>query len=189
MRAFIAIYPPLEIRESLLRAARNLLPEDVFRWTSPANAHLTLKFLGNTAEESLPGLQETLYAVCNRHEQFEIEPRGIGAFPSARKARIVWAGVGQGSASLLALAEDLEDFLAPLGFEKEKRGFKPHITLGRARRRPGRLPEGAEAVEAPGFAARRIELVESSPGEGGVAYSTLSAHPLLQRPRHPSDRE
>ncbi|MDQ4105945.1 MAG: RNA 2',3'-cyclic phosphodiesterase [Actinomycetota bacterium] len=188
MRTFVAIYPPLETRETLLRAARDLLPEDVFRWTSPANVHLTLKFLGDTAEESLPALRETLDVVCNRHEQFEIEPRGIGAFPSARKARIVWAGVGQGSASLLALAEDLEDSVAPLGFEKERRGFKPHITLGRARRRPGRLPEGTQTVKAPGFAARQIELVESSPGKDGVAYSTLSAHPLLRRPSE-IDRE
>lgn len=186
MRAFVAIYPPLEIRETLLRAARNLLLAAEFRWPRPANVHLTLKFLGDTTEESLPALREALDAVCNRHEQFEIGPRGIGAFPSARKARIVWAGVGQGSTNLQALAEDLEKSLAPLGFEREKRGFKPHITLGRARKRPGWLPEGTEAVEAPVFPARWIELVESSPGEGGVAYSSLSAHPLLQRP---SDRE
>ena len=189
MRAFIAIYPPPELRENLLQTARALLPGNEFRWIKPTNVHLTLKFLGETEEERLADLREMLDTVCGRHEPFEIKPRGIGAFPSPRKARIVWAGVDAGANALLSLAEDIEESLSPLGFEREKRGFKPHITLGRARNRPGRLPEGTDAVEAPGFSARFVELVESSLGSGGAVYTTLSEHPLNRRPRRASNRE
>ncbi len=189
MRVFVAIYPPLEIRESLLQTARELVPAE-FRWVKPANVHLTLKFLGDIEEESLPGLRETLDAVTGRHELFEISPRGIGAFPSHRKARIVWAGVEEGADELHALAEDLEESLALRGFEKEKRGFKPHITLGRSRNRPGQLPEDPGDVEAPGFTARLVELVESSLGAEGAVYTTLSEYPLRgSPPRRTSDRE
>lgn len=178
MRAFIAVYPPLEIRENLLQKAQDLLPGNEFRWAKPANVHLTLKFLGDIGEESLTGLQESLDAVCKRHEQFEVVPRGIGAFPSPRKARIVWAGVDKGADALRTLVEDLEGPLSVLGFEREKREFKPHITLGRSRNRPGMLPSGTESVTAPGFSARRVELVESFLGADGATYSTLSEHPL-----------
>lgn len=180
MRAFIAIYPPLEVRKDLLQKARGLLPGNEFRWAKPANVHLTLKFLGEIEDENLTGLKETLDVVCRHHEQFEIVPRGIGAFPSTNKARIVWAGVDEGTDALLALAEDLEGSLRVLGFEGEKRKFKPHITLGRSRNRPGTLPEETESVTAPGFSARRVELVESSLGADGATYSTLSEHPLPQ---------
>lgn len=178
MRVFVAIYPPLEVRENLLQRARDLLPGDEFRWAKPANVHLTLKFLGDIGEESLTGLKETLDVVCGRHEQFEILPCGIGAFPSSHKPRVVWAGVDEGADALIALAEDLEGSLTMLGFEREKRKFKPHITLGRSRNRPGTLPAGTETVTAPGFSARRVELVKSSLAADGAAYSALSAHPL-----------
>lgn len=189
MRTFVAIYPPPEVRASLSQTVRDLLPQDVFRWIDPANVHLTLKFLGETGEESLPDLGETLDAVCERHAPFEARPRGIGAFPSPRKARIVWAGVERGADELNALASDLEESLASLGFERERRGFKPHITLGRSRNRPGVLPPGTGAVEAPAFTARRVELVESKLGESGAVYKTLSAHPLGLPHGETSDRE
>lgn len=191
MRVFIAIYPPLEIRERLLRTAQNLVPGDAFRWSKPANVHLTLNFLGNVEEENLAGLRQTLDTVCGRHGPFEIKPCGIGAFPSSRKARIVWAGVDKGAEALRVLAEDLEESLSRLGFEKQKRGFKPHITLGRSRSSPG-LPEDTESMksmEAPGFLAQRVDLVESSPGAGGAVYATLSGHPLHRDIRRASDRE
>jgi 2'-5' RNA ligase len=186
MRAFIAIYPPPEIRADLLQAARTLLSVDEFRWVKPANVHLTLKFLGDIEEESLADLGDILDTVCGRHGQFDIEPDGIGAFPSTRKARIIWAGVGKGSDALLALSEDLEESLSSFGLEREKRGFEPHITLGRSKGQPGRLPETG-AFTAPGFVARRIELVESSLGEGGTCYDTLSEHPLIRAPKRSSD--
>ncbi len=189
MRVFIAIYPPLEIREPLLRKARDLLPGNEFRWVKSANVHLTLKFLGDVEEERIAGLQESLDVVCGRHERFEVVPRGIGAFPSPWKARVIWAGVDKGTDALLALAKDLEGSLAALGFESEKRGFEPHITLGRSRDRPGTLPVGTGSVTAPGFLAWRVELVESSLGADGAVYSTLSEHPLRRVFQRSSDRE
>jgi 2'-5' RNA ligase len=172
MRAFVAVFPPPEIRRVLVEAARRLPRTGEVRWVRPANVHLTLKFLGEVPEEDLDRVAEALEPVCDRHEPFEVEPTGFGAFPSTRRGRILWAGIGEGSERLRALAEDVEDSLERLGFEREARAYFPHLTLGRARGRPVALTTTETPSSVPGFSVRHMELVRSEPGEAGTTYST-----------------
>jgi RNA 2',3'-cyclic 3'-phosphodiesterase len=181
VRAFVAVFPPSEVREALLSAARELPVAGAVRWIRPDNVHLTLKFLGDVPkEELLDQVAGSIEVVCGRHEPFEAGPSAFGAFPSARRARILWAGIAEGSDRLRALAEDVETSLEPLGFEREDRAYVPHLTLGRARARPVVL----EAVEAPStipsFTVRNMKLVQSVPGGAGVTYSTLATCPLSE---------
>lgn len=181
LRTFVAIFPPSGVQEALLRAARDLLVEDSVRWARPANVHLTLKFMGETPEEKLEDIHAALSAVAGRHGAFRVRPSGLGAFPSTRRARTIWAGVDVGSASLQALAEDVEKALEPLGFGRERRAYTPHATLGRARKRSVRLPE-SDVGRLPDFRARRLDLVESVPGPGGVSYTVRGSYPLSGAP-------
>jgi RNA 2',3'-cyclic 3'-phosphodiesterase len=181
VRAFVAVFPPPEIREALVSAARELPVVGAVRWIRPENVHLTLKFLGDVREEDLlDRVEGALEVVCGRHEPFEAEPSAFGAFPSARRARILWAGIDEGSDRLRALAEDVESSLQPLGFEREDQAYMPHLTLGRARARPVVL----EAVETPStipnFTVRNMELLQSVPGGAGVTYPTLATFPLSE---------
>lgn len=177
MRVFVAIFPPPGVREELICQARRQPVGGDVRWVKPANVHLTLKFLGEVAAESIDRISETLEPVGRLHGAFTVEPSGFGAFPSKRRARILWAGVTGGSERLEALAGDVEEALEHLGFGREERGYVPHITLGRARGRPVRL--GNENVlEAAAFEVGRLDLVESRSGEAGAVYSTLAAFPL-----------
>jgi 2'-5' RNA ligase len=180
-RTFVAIFPPPGVQEALLRAARGLLAEDSVRWTRPANVHLTLKFLGETPEENLEDIHAALGAVAGRHGAFRVRPSGLGAFPSARRGRTIWAGVDEGSDSLQALAEDVEKALEPLGFGRERRAYTPHATLGRVRKRFVRLPE-PDVGRLPDFRARRLDLVESVPGPDGVSYTVRGSYPLSGAP-------
>jgi 2'-5' RNA ligase len=179
LRAFVAIFPPPEVGEHLLRSARSLVRHDRVRWSPPQNVHLTLKFLGNVAEEDADRLREALGTLAGGHEPFLIEPSGLGAFPSKSRARIVWAGVAGGAGRLRALAGELEGTLETIGFERESRAYVPHITLGRVRGRPVGL-EASGPLSGPGFVANRIELVESVPGGGGSVYSTVADFPLSE---------
>ena len=183
MRTFVAVFPPPETQEALADAARGLPVVGKVRLTPPANIHLTLKFLGDVSQEDLGRLAEVLEPVRERHEPFEAGISGFGAFPSPRRARILWAGIGEGAAELRALARDVEESLEPLGFEREDRTYVPHLTLGRARGRPVAL-ETVETVESPSlvpeFFVRHAELVESVLGGAGAAYSTLAAYPLSE---------
>jgi 2'-5' RNA ligase len=181
VRSFVAVFPPPEIQEALASAARGLPVVGKVRFTPPANVHLTLKFLGDVSEDDLGRVAEALEPIREKHERFEAGISGFGTFPSPKKARVLWAGIGEGSDRLRALAEDVEESLEPLGFEREVRIYVPHLTLGRARGRPVAL----EAVEAPSpvpaFPVSRVDLVQSVLGEGGAAYSTLAAYPLSER--------
>jgi 2'-5' RNA ligase len=181
MRAFVAIYPPLEARKDLIQKAKTLLTTNEFRWTKSANVHLTLKFLGDVNEEDLTGLEDVLKAVSGRHAQFVVEPLGIGAFPSSRKARVVWAGVDEGAEALRALALDLQDSTSWLDRGREIREFTPHITLGRARNEPISLPETRASYEGR-FVTEHIELIRSVPGEDGLTHETLSRYALRPTP-------
>jgi RNA 2',3'-cyclic 3'-phosphodiesterase len=176
VRAFVAVFPPREVREALIRAARELPVSGEVRWVRPANVHLTLKFLGDVAEGDLSRVAEVLESVRERHEPFEAALSDFGAFPSNRRARILWAGIGEGSQRLRALAHDVEVSLEPLGFEREDRPYTPHLTLGRARGRPVSLDAAATTLTR--FSVRRMELVKSVLGDAGAAYSTMGAYPF-----------
>ncbi len=90
---------------------------------------------------------------------------------------MLWSGVNEGSAALSNLVADVEEVLEPLGFGREKRLYEPHVTLGRVRGKPARLPDGVD-VWAPVFTARRLDLVESLLGANGATYKKLESYPL-----------
>lgn len=145
------------------------------------NVHLTLKFLGDVRAENLDGIRAALGELCARYAPFDAALAELGAFPSARRAKILWIGVGTGSDRLCSLAADIDDALAPLGFETEKRPYVPHLTLGRVRGRPMNLdlPSG---VEGSGFRVGRIELMKSTLSAEGVNYRTVGNFALGGKP-------
>jgi 2'-5' RNA ligase len=175
VRAFVAVFPPPEVQEALAGAARGLPIAGKVRLTPTANVHLTLKFLGDVPEDDLGRVAEALEPLREKHDPFEARISGFGAFPSPKKARVLWAGVGEGSDRLRALAEDVEESLEPLGFERENRPYVPHLTLGRARGRPVAWETVETLSPVPGFPVRRVDLVHSAPG---AVYTTLAAYPL-----------
>lgn len=181
MRAFIAIFPPPEIRAAAVARAREAVRHlgNRVRWAKPENVHLTLKFLGDVREEALDDLCAALGETCARHAPLDVGLAGLGAFPSARRARILWVSAEASSDRLRALAVDLDAALAPLGFEREERAFVPHMTLGRVRGRPASfdLPPDAQRL---GFRVRRVELVESTLTPEGAVYRTVRAFALRE---------
>jgi RNA 2',3'-cyclic 3'-phosphodiesterase len=180
VRAFVAVFPPPEVREALAGAVRDLPVVGKIRLTTPANIHLTLKFLGDVPEDDLGRVAEALEPLRERHEPFEAGISGFGAFPSPRRARILWAGIGQGADKLRALAQDVEWSLEPVGFERDDRAYVPHLTLGRARGRPATLESAETSPPVPDFLVRHAELMKSVLGKTGATYSTLATYPLSE---------
>jgi 2'-5' RNA ligase len=173
IRAFVAVFPPPEIQGALHRAVRTLSPGDAFRLTAAEKIHVTLKFLGEVPEEALDRAKESLGPVCEGHEPFEVTTSGFGIFPSEGKARILWAGLGEGSGRLRDLNRDVESALEAAGFEREPRSYVPHMTLGRARGRPVGFDAGGVRAPALRFTVGGLNLVRSVPG---AAYSVLRAY-------------
>ena len=176
IRTFVASFPPQDVREALFRAAQNLQTSRDFRLVSQEKIHLTLKFLGDVAEEDLDTIKKALQPISEGHEPFRVSTSGFGAFPSEKKARILWTGIEQGSQHLRTVAEEVENLLAPAGFERENRPYVPHLTLGRARARRTKLDTSETSPPALHFTVRGIDLVKSAPGKNGVTYSILATY-------------
>jgi len=130
MRIFIAVDLPDSIRKALQEVQRELRPAtNVARWVAPEAIHITLKFIGEIPEKRLSVVDEGLKALT--WKAFLISVHGVGFFPGSRSPRVFWAGME--APTMQGLAEEIDARLERLGFEREKRAFRPHITLARAR--------------------------------------------------------
>ena len=179
IRAFIAIELPEGVKfflKELLAQLRSF--GGSVRWTRPESIHLTLKFLGNVNNKLQTDLQVALTPVFTKQKPFLLTVSGVGAFPSLNKARVIWAGLEDPSGLSVALAAELEDTLEPLGFQKEKRSFTPHLTLGRVKSGIGSselvgVMRQMSAISGPAFLADHAVLFESVLKPSGAEYSSL----------------
>jgi len=130
MRVFIAVDLPNELRKELGEIERQLKPlTDTARWVAPESIHITLKFIGEVPEKRAEDIDSALTGLT--WIPFTITVRGVGFFPGNRSPRVFWAGME--APTMQDLAEELDSRMERSGFEKEKRAFRPHITLARAR--------------------------------------------------------
>jgi 2'-5' RNA ligase len=130
MRAFIAIDLPESIRATLRReqaSFRSVCPDA--RWSRPEGIHLTLKFLGEISDAKVKEVSQSLKNLGPR-ESFAIRLKGFGFFPDARRPKVFWAGV-DAPASLSQVAAQVEEAMGKIGFSREERPFRPHLTLAR----------------------------------------------------------
>lgn len=139
MRCFVALDLATDVVNEL-RAVQEELRGQLgelarLKWVSPAAMHLTLKFLGDRVDVGVaPALQEALRKAARKRPTFELQVRGVGAFPTADAARVLWAGL-QAPADLSELRETVEERFEEIGFRRALREFSAHVTLGRVRDR------------------------------------------------------
>jgi 2'-5' RNA ligase len=136
IRSFVAVPLPEEVRARVFAAAGELaraLPG--VRWTRKIeNLHVTVKFLGPVEKNRLASFGAALTASFTTMPSFGIEVRGMGAFPSARRANVLWAGVVDPDGRLEAAATVIEATAVRLGIcEPSNRPFRAHVTVGRSK--------------------------------------------------------
>ena len=182
MRLFVALNLPKKERDRIYRATKVLRGSGLpVRWIDPENYHITLKFLGNVAEDRVTQVEEALTRVATATGKIDLSVEGFGAFPTIRNPNVVWVGV-EPTPSLRC--QDLEWALAVCGFETETRAFHPHITLGRADDRGGagafrgldELVAGLEFTSE--VKVRSIDLMRSHLSKEGARYSLVSSAKL-----------
>lgn len=184
MRAFVAVRLDEPARAALGAAIGRLrAAAPHVAWVPPENLHLTLKFLGNVETGALEAVAGALAAAVGAVRPFDFDVRGLGAFPTALRARVVWAGAAGGREAMAEVASRVERALAPLGFPSEARGFSPHVTLGRARepRKDARLSALIEAGAGLGFGVVRVaavSLMRSDLSPRGAHYAEIASAPL-----------
>ena len=133
VRAFIAvdIEEPtvvsrlVKIRDSFVATGAPMKPVE------DQNMHITLRFLGNIPLSLADEIERIIRDA--RPRRVVIRLRGVGAFPSIARPRVIWVGVedGEGARELKRLYEEIERGLRRLGFKPEREEFVPHVTLAR----------------------------------------------------------
>jgi 2'-5' RNA ligase len=176
VRSFVAVPLPEKIQASIFAAAQELARElpDV-KWSRKVeNLHITVKFLGPVEETKLTALAGALAEALAPVPRFQLGLRGMGAFPSPRKANVVFAGVEDASRGLASVAAAVEGVGERFGFSREQRAFTGHVTVGRCKGRGGVDARRAlDAFAGRAFGATTVEEVhvyESRLGGEGSTY-------------------
>jgi 2'-5' RNA ligase len=130
-RGFIAVdIPRSPALDALAADLRKASPS--LKVVGTDQLHLTVKFLGDTEEGLVPEIVAAIRKATSGVPPFEIRVRGTGAFPSLSRMKVVWVGV-EGAEPLAKIAETLEISLESLGFPRERRPWKAHVTLARVK--------------------------------------------------------
>ncbi len=181
-RVFIAVGLPSTVRERVGWMRERLGgPGAPVKWVDPAQAHVTLRFLGEVPEERLDALKAAMHEVALGTEPFTVSFQGAGAFGPPGRPRILWLGVASGAAELGRLQARLEERLLAVGFPHEEREFTAHVTVGRVRddastaalfrlsRDLGVLKVGSLG----GHTVKHIDLMDSTTTRTGPIYKRL----------------
>jgi 2'-5' RNA ligase len=126
-RLFLGVPLTDEARRAIAASLPKVLPG---KPVIPENWHFTLRFLGATAREQRDQLVGQVSS-ARLGPRFKITFGELGAFPNARRARILWLGVEKGAEPFRALGKLMEEIVRLAGFSAEKREFTPHLTLSR----------------------------------------------------------
>ncbi|GBC87743.1 RNA 2',3'-cyclic phosphodiesterase [bacterium HR12] len=186
LRLFIAIDLPEDVRELVDRGVepiRERYPQG--RWVPIRNQHVTLKFLGATWPRLVEGVLATVGSVAARHRPFETRVSGLGAFPSVRRARVLWARLEDPAGRLAAIAADLDAELAR-DFPPEKRPFAAHLTVARFDPPVPLAEDLAEiGLESRPFEVAWLVVYRSHLQRPAPVYEPLATFPLGDELRDP----
>lgn len=180
-RAFVGVpvaaEPPLvELLDALKATDADVKPVE------PQNLHLTISFLGPVPDEAAPLIAAALHEAARGVEPFTLDLHAVGAFPSARRPRVVWAGI-RNPRPVSELAVRVRASLAEAGQPQDSKDFRAHVTLARVRSERGhdRLAAFLRAHghhELPTLSVRDVRLYKSVLGPAGPAYETVHVEPL-----------
>lgn len=183
----MAVVPPdaaLAELEEVVAPLRDAAPE--LRWTGVASWHLTLAFLGEVREEVVPDLQARLERAARRHPPQRLAIAGGGAFPSARRAQVLWAGISADDKALAALADSVAAGARRAGAPPpgQRRQYRAHLTLARCRAPAdvSKLSLSLAAFTGTSWTATSVHLIRSLLTSGSPQYEDLAVWPLQGRP-------
>lgn len=186
-RLFVACEVPPEVKEAIAGVIERIRQRsgNAVRWVRPEGVHVTLKFLGEVPQRKLPAIKLALQEAATRHHPFNLEFSNIGSFGGREGLRIMWVGIAGDILRLEALTRDVNLALSVVGFEPERRPFRPHLTLGRVRdevstRQRAELEVEVHKTEVPQCSWRtsEVSLMRSRLGPGGAQYDVIATFPL-----------
>lgn len=177
-RLFIALSLGEEDRRTLVAWAREAIDGDRgMRVVDAEQVHVTLAFLGHRSLDEIGPLAELVESFGG----WPIPPLSTGAalWLSPRRPHVLTVAVNDDAAALGALHTSVWDGLEELGYEREERRFRPHLTVARVRHGwTAPTARGLPPTPALDLDVRGVTLMRSFLGGGPVRYEEL-AHGTL----------
>jgi len=190
LRAFIAIQLSADLKRQIreLQAEwKRQTPElGALSWVHPEGIHLTLRFLGDMAEEQVEAIASVLRRAAAPVRAFRLDVRGLGGFPTPARARVLWLGLTGAAEAISALQHlqaTIEHGVVGLGFAGEERAFTPHLTLARIRDRGVAGPVAKLVMKEQDrtvgeLHAGSVALIKSELRPNGAVYTSLVEVPF-----------
>ena len=174
MRLFFAIPLPMCLKDELAHfQARARQAGVAAYWPDPEGLHLTLAFLGERDDSSVPRLLDVALRVTTRHAAFPLKTSQLGGFPKDRAARLLWLGLEEQPA-LPVLVEDLRRGLRGAKMTFDDKPFKAHLTV--ARLKPSQDVARFQETPSPmAFEVRELQLFQSVPTPSGSWYESVGS--------------
>lgn len=159
-----------DVQEKLVETQADL------KVVKPKNIHITMRFLGEISSETIEKVIEQMEEI--KSQSFDIEFKGIGTFPNIKYPRVIWIGIKKGSDELKEIYTQLEPRLNKIGFNPDKKGFSPHLTIARLRSGRNRktlidILRHLEFLEIGILRAEILRLKKSNLTPSGPIYSTI----------------
>jgi 2'-5' RNA ligase len=184
IRCFIAVKVPQHILEEIDNYLMHLrrIASDV-RWVKVHGIHVTLKFLGEIEPKLVDQVKNSLISITGVVEPFHLSVQGSGCFPNTRKPRVFWLGLQQNPENdLFRIYKWIENKLDIHGFEREKRKFSPHLTVGRVRKEQNFAPLFDYIKKNPfsksSFQVNSIVFMRSILKPSGAEYELIEEYKL-----------
>ena len=199
IRAFFAVQLSHDLRATLATIQQDVkrqLERTVDRhvrisWVQPDSMHLTLRFLGDTADESIEPLRLAIEQALSAHQAIPIPLERLGIFPRPQAPRVLWVGPsasgeqGREAQRLAAIHRAVETCCRAANFAPEERPFSPHLTLARIKegeRQVGQALAQSGLLERPvtigALPVEAIVLIKSELRPTGSVYTKLWECPL-----------
>jgi len=198
-RLFVAAPLPEDAAEAVRSIVDEVrgepLPEGArdVRWVRLDGLHLTLRFLGPTAEDRVDPTADAVRAVATAAAgPIDLELGGAGTFPQHGRPRALWIGITAGADDLAHLATELNAALADAGWDRDDRPFRAHLTLARSDGVPAGtlVADRLSKVMADRRIAARVDsigLFESLTGGGPARYVPVTSDRLGSMPEEARD--
>jgi 2'-5' RNA ligase len=176
VRAFVALQPPDAVLDEVahvVERVRGHVPHG--RFTTRAQWHLTLRFLGQVPDADVGAVRDALVGL--EFAAGEVALGGVGAFDSPRRARVLWVGLAEGADWVAALAGAIEERLAGVVAPRPERDLHPHLTLARIDPPAdvrALVASAPPAALGPAWSAEEVVLFESVTAPEGARYTPLA---------------
>lgn len=184
IRTFLAIELPEEIKTQL-RNIQDRLKANVkgIRWTRLEGIHLTLKFFGSVSENDIANISGVVAKKTKDVSPFTLNVGTVGAFPNFKRPRVIWLGISGEVESLSALQKEIDTGLETIGFQRETRAFRPHLTLGRIKsprevKGLSKIIKEEKSDAGESFIAGGLTLFKSELTPKGAIYTKLAYFPF-----------